>query len=120
VARSTKRSSKGHLSFSSGLRKLPLFEDDLYLGMQVTNLEVVDHILRDMESQLLALYIEKERTPGPEAMVVSAFSQLWVFGLYELLRTWRTRAQRILDFAQSLAGVPNDNRERLGYHRRGP
>ncbi len=99
--------------FSSGLRKLPLFEDDLYLGMQATNLEVVDHILRDMESQLLALYIEKERTPGPEAMVVSAFSQLWVFGLYELLRTWRTRAQRILDFAQSLAGVPNDNRERL-------
>ena len=79
----------------------------------MTNLEVVDHILRDMESRLLTLYIENERTPGPEATVVSALSQLWVFGVYELLRTWRTRAQRILDFAELLAGVPEDHRERM-------
>ena len=48
-----------------------------------------------MESQLLALYIEKERTPGPEALVVSAFSRLWVFGLYELLRTWVHLTRRL-------------------------
>src|ERR1041384_2333051 len=101
------------MSFNSGLPKLPLFDEDLYLGMQATNLQVVDHILRDMESQLLALYIEKERTPGPVAMVVSAFSQLWVFGLYEILRTWRTRGERILEFAASLEGVSEDARMRL-------
>ena len=46
------------VSFNSGLRRLPLFDEDLYLSMQATNLQVVDHILRDMESQLLARYIE--------------------------------------------------------------
>jgi hypothetical protein len=101
------------MSFNSGLRRLPLFDEDLYLGMQATSLQVVDHIIRDMESQLLARYIEEERTPGPEAMVVSAFSQLWVLGLYEVLRTWRTRGERILEFAASLEGVSEDARERL-------
>jgi hypothetical protein len=101
------------MSFNSGLRKLPLFADDLYLGMQATNLEIVDHILRDMESQLLALYIEKDHTPGPEAIVVSAFSQLWVFGLYELLRTWRTRAERVLEFGRSVDGASEQERNRL-------
>jgi hypothetical protein len=101
------------MAFNSGLRKLPLFDEDLYVGMQATNLQVVDHILRDMKSQLLALYIERERTPGPEAMVVSAFSQLWVFGLYEILRTWRMRGERTLAFAASLEGAAKDDQQRL-------
>jgi len=93
------------------LRRLPLFEDDLYLGMQVTNLWVVDQILRDMEIQLLARYIEEERTPGAQATLVSAISQLWIFGLYELLRNWRSRAKKVLDFAESLAGISRDQRK---------
>jgi hypothetical protein len=113
VAQKPRTRRAGVMTFDSSLRKLPLFDEDLYLGMQATNLHIVDNILRDMESQLLALYIEKERTPLPQAIVVSAFSQLWVFGLYEILRTWRTRGERILEFATSLEGVSGETRQRL-------
>jgi hypothetical protein len=113
VTKERKKRRPPEMTFNSGLRKLPLFDEDLYLGMQATNLEIVDQILRDMESQLLALYIEKERTPGPEATVVSAFSQLWILGLYELLRTWRTRAERILEFGNAVNRASGNERERL-------
>jgi len=94
----------------SFLRKLPLFESDFYLGMQATNLEIVDGILRDMERKLLRDYMEQERTPIPDTLIVSALSQLWIFGLYELLRTWRSRAQSVLSFADRLAEAGRSKR----------
>ena len=97
----------------SFLRNLPLFESDFYFGMQATNLEIVDGILRDMEAQLLADYMEEERTPMPSSLVVSALSQLWIFGLYELLRTWRSRADLILTFADTLANADRLEQLRL-------
>jgi hypothetical protein len=81
--------------------------------MQAMNLSVVDGILEDWEAQLLARYIDEERTPFPDAVVVSAFSQLWVFGLYELLRTWRRRAERMVNFAERLKGVDGQARQGL-------
>ena len=92
------------------LGRLPLIEDDLYLRMQVTNLDAVDGYLRDLESELLAMYIEIERTPLPQAIFVSALSQLWVFGLYELLRTWRQRMGEVLKFDADLRALDESER----------
>lgn len=94
------------------LQTLPLF-DDLYLRMQALNLDVVDAFLMDMERDLLREYMEKERTPVHTATFVSALSQLWIFGIYELLRTWRQRARELLRYAdelRTLNGIERDNR----------
>src|SRR5574337_1181491 len=85
------------LALAEVLQSLPLF-DDLYLRMQATNLQIVDGFLEEQELALLKEYLQLERTPIPFLMFVSALSQLWVFGVYELLRTWRHRVQSVLDF----------------------
>lgn len=71
-------------------RKLVLF-DDTFLNMQAINIGAVDRFATDLEYQLLRRYMEIEKTPVDEAMFLSAISQMWVFALYELLRTWRGR-----------------------------
>jgi hypothetical protein len=70
---------------------LPFFEDDLYLSMQAMNVGVVDSLITQQEFELLREYRELERTPGASAVAVSAQSQMWIYGLYELLRLWRDR-----------------------------
>jgi hypothetical protein len=82
--------------------RLPGFEEDVYLRMQATNLHLVDGYIRELERSLLREYFEIERTPVPAAMFVSALSQLWVLGLYELLRTWRQRVRNVLKFSQRI------------------
>jgi hypothetical protein len=63
--------------------------DDLWLGMQIRNIALVDMaIIRKMETEMLNRYFELDRTP-PELMVLSGISQMWIFSLYEFLRTWR-------------------------------
>src|SRR5688572_16171344 len=76
------------------LISLPLF-DDPYLQIQAHNLEIVDKILTQMERDVLREYFEAESTPA-SALVLSALSQLWIFGLYEVLRTWRQRVSKVL------------------------
>ena len=65
--------------------------DDVYLNMQGMNVALVDPLITQHEHSLLRRYIEIERTPTDECMLVSALSQMWIFALYELLRTWRGR-----------------------------
>lgn len=67
------------------------FFDDLFLGMQATNIAVVDQMATNMEYELLQEYFETERTPVLSAIRVSAVSQMWIFSVYEVLRTWRDR-----------------------------
>ena len=93
------------LTIRQVLSQLPAFEDDIYLGMQATNLDVVDGQLRELEKELLQAYIQLERTPIPQAIFVSALSQLWIFGLYELLRTWRQRLSDLLTFSDALSDL---------------
>jgi hypothetical protein len=71
----------------NAFRKIPLF-DNLFLHMQSTNIAITDEFLQDMEHQRLDRYLERERTPLVEAVFVSAWSQLWIFGVYEIIRTW--------------------------------
>lgn len=78
--------------------------DDLWLGMQVRNIAIVDlSIIRDIEAQALAAYMERERTPTDILLPLSALSQMWIFSVYEFLRTWRQRAQEILKVAEGYA-----------------
>ena len=84
------------------LQSLPLLGDDLYLRMQAMNLGVVDRFLVGIELELLQEYEQLERTPMASATFVSAMSQLWIFGVYELLRTWRQRVGDVLEFVENL------------------
>jgi hypothetical protein len=88
---------------------LPLF-DELFLRMQATNISIVDGLIEPMESDLLRELIELERTPVPSAMAVSAMSQMWIFGVYELLRTWRQRVAALLKIDDDLRSVAHSER----------
>jgi hypothetical protein len=81
---------------TNGLKWLPFFEDDTFLGMQAMNVGITDSVITDYEYHLLNRYIEIEKTPTQEALIVGAFSQMWVYALYEVLRLWRDRR---FDFA---------------------
>jgi hypothetical protein len=85
------------VGIAQALRTLPLL-DQPYLHMQAMNLDIIDCFLVESETNLLREYIQTEHTPFPAATFVSALSQLWLFGLYELLRTWRQRVQNVLEW----------------------
>jgi hypothetical protein len=76
------------------LWKLPLF-DDVYYSMQGQNVMLVDVYLRDIEKNVRYEYYQMERTPVQSMMFLSAISQMWVFAVYELLRTWRQAVRDI-------------------------
>ena len=71
-------------------RQLAFF-DDMYLGMQGMNLGLSDSVITSYEYNLLKEYFEIEKTPLDSALLVGAFSQMWVFATYELMRLWRDR-----------------------------
>ncbi|WP_143703960.1 MULTISPECIES: hypothetical protein [Luteimonas] len=97
------------------LRSLPIFRDDLWLGMQAMNVGIADAIITPMEYALAKELFDTERTPGGSAMAVSALSQMWIFGLYEALRLWRERRKGLkVPFENGridleLADLPNDD-----------
>jgi hypothetical protein len=88
-----------YISFDELLWKLPLF-DDLFLSMQGQNVMLIDLYLRELERDLLRELVEIERTPMPATLIVSALSQMWIFAVYELLRTWRQRIRDLMRDAQ--------------------
>jgi hypothetical protein len=99
------------ISFDDLRWQLPLF-DDLFLSMQGQNIMWVDFYLRDLERDLLRELVEIERTPFPATLIVSALSQMWIFAVYELLRTWRQRIKDLKRDAQKLR-APTTARSRL-------
>lgn len=78
------------------LRALKLLGDDIYLGMQATNIAVVDRFLMEMESEARIYRSADEGIDIGHAMLLNALSQQWLFAVYELLRTWRERAKDVL------------------------
>lgn len=90
-----------HESLHAVFEELPLFQH-LYLNMQAQNIALTDIDLRQMEVALLHEYMESERTPTMSALRVSAWSQMWVFAFYELLRTWRQRAREVKGYVDDL------------------
>lgn len=87
--------------------------DDLWLGMQLRNIATVDlSVIRHMESEILERYYELEKTP-PEIIVLSGISQMWIFSLYEFLRTWRQKAKHIIKTADEYQTVKPRKREKF-------
>lgn len=72
-------------------KNLPFFEDDTFLGMQAMNVGIVDAFLTAQEYVLLRRQFDEERTPADLAYTVSALSQMWIFGVYEVVRMWKDR-----------------------------
>jgi hypothetical protein len=87
--------------------------DDLWLQMQAQNIAVVDiAIIREMELQALRVHAQEERTLLELLMALSALSQMWVFSLYEFLRTWRRRAQQIMEIADQYARTKPEKKKK--------
>jgi hypothetical protein len=70
--------------------------------MQAQNVALVDLlVIRGMETELLQAYRENDdRLPIDVGMLVGAISQMWVYYLYEFMRTWRQRAQELIDASE--------------------
>jgi hypothetical protein len=82
-------------------KDLTLFSDDLFLGMQGMNIGPTDSTITDWEYDLLREYIQTERTPFESCLMVSAFSQMWIFSVYEVLRLWRDRLYKYKKWHES-------------------
>ena len=80
---------------------LNLLGDDPFLRGQAFNLAIVDQWLTGLEDGLLRRLFQEEQNVGPEAAFVSAQSQMWIFAAYELLRTWRQRAEDMRKWERS-------------------
>ncbi|PBB39617.1 hypothetical protein [Mesorhizobium sp. WSM3868] len=81
-----------------GLTSLQLF-DDPYLSLQITNLEIVDRFITQIEQETLQ-HVGDRMDIGQLAFL-NAQSQMWIFSAYELLRTWRQRAKDIVKLSQT-------------------
>lgn len=104
------------------LNRLQLFGDDVSMRVQAFNLALVDECLMKMELDLLQQQFSEEQTLPQGAVLLSAFSQMWIFAAYELMRTWRQRATEIvkwereeklhsmLDYFQDDIGYPHVGR----------
>jgi hypothetical protein len=80
------------------LWKLPLF-DDVYFSMQGQNVMLINVYLLDVETDVLNEYYRLERTPVQSMTFLSAISQMWIFSVYELLRTFRQAVRDIMQEA---------------------
>ena len=89
----------------SALRKalcdLCLLGDDPFLSGQAFNLAIVDKWLMELEGSLQHKLITEDQTPTPEIVFLSAQTQMWIFAVYELLRTWRKRAKDMCNWASN-------------------
>ncbi|MFS2004132.1 hypothetical protein ACEN9F_10960 [Duganella sp. CT11-25] len=82
-----------------GLRSL-LLGDGPDLSFQGLNIGIVDKFITQLEYDLLKTQFEEERTPIDKVVFVSAQSQMWIFAVYELLRTWRGQAKKMLSWGE--------------------
>jgi hypothetical protein len=83
------------------LRSLSLLGDDPYLSMQVTNVAIVDDFLVQVEAQAAREHIKNDRVPIDQLTFLSAQTQMWLFAMYELLRTWRQRVSEALKLEEN-------------------
>jgi hypothetical protein len=91
----------GAMELRQGLRSLRLLGDDAFLGMQAFNLALVDHFIMELELKLhRARFNEEDGLTGDTAFL-SAQTQMWIFAVYELLRTWRERAKDVVKLAKN-------------------
>ena len=83
------------------LTALPLF-DSVFLQMQAQNVAVVHAHLASLEEEMVCEYDERGQAPHKTVALVSALSQMWIFALYEVLRTWRQMVDELLSYRRGL------------------
>jgi hypothetical protein len=89
-------------SVISWFMSIPLCED-IWLGMQAQHIAAVEiGIIRPLELHI-ARKIFNEEGYGDVMMALNGVSQMWLFALYEFLRTWRQRASLLLQLADQYA-----------------
>jgi hypothetical protein len=69
--------------------------------MQATYIQVIDMRLLQMEQLMTERSWMTEKVDSFEAMELAALSQMWIFSVYELLRTWKSRSKSIIDLLES-------------------
>lgn len=101
-----------------GLNSLQLF-DDPYFSLQITNLEIIDRFITNIEQEVVQQVGEKMDIG--QLAFLNAQSQMWIFSAYELLRTWRQRAKDVVKLSETgglalkIAALKKDQ----GYHHPG-
>lgn len=87
------------------LNGLTLLGGDMFMRMQAFNLSFTDPFMSILEAEVLRKLIDEERTPVEEAAFLSAQSQMWIFAVYELFRTWRQRIKSFIGSSKT-GGLP--------------
>ena len=89
-------------SVISWFMSIPLC-DDIWLGMQAQHIAAVEiAIIRPLELHTARKIFNEERYVDV-MMALNGVSQMWLFALYEFLRTWRQRATQLLQLADQYA-----------------
>ena len=83
------------------LTALPLF-DGVFLQMQAENVAIVHAHLAGLEEEMVCQYEERGQAPHKTVALVSALSQMWIFALYEMLRTWRQMVDELISHRREL------------------
>ena len=103
------------------LTALPLF-DSVFLQMQAQNVAVVHAHLASLEDEMVHEYDERGQIPHKTVALVSSLGQMWIFALYEVLRTWRQMVNELLSYRKGLDPIPGqpsveEKRAKLGSKR---
>lgn len=87
---------------------IPLL-DDLWLRMQAQNIAIIDMaVLRPMEESAMEEFYKHDRISPDTLQTLSSLSQMWIFSLYEFLRTWLDRASGLIGYSERIARQKTD------------
>jgi hypothetical protein len=88
--------------------------DDLWLGMKARNIAIIDQgYLRPLELEVLQEMGRNDTVPLHLSMALGGLSEMWVFYLYEFLRTWRKKAEQIIKLADQYERTKPAKRAKL-------
>jgi hypothetical protein len=79
----------------TSLSKLVFLGDDAFLRSQLFSLNYVDQFITRLEYENLQTWFRDDRVGLEDTVLLSAQSQMWIFAIYELLRTWNQRIRTI-------------------------
>jgi len=103
MAEHMQRTNWKKFSLYSWVLNIPLC-DDVFLSMQAQNIAVVDMmVIRDLEAAVIERFYADDQMPMDLVQLLSGLSQMWIYYLYEFLRTWRERARKLLSAAEEYA-----------------
>ena len=103
------------------LCRLELFSGDMFLRMQANDLGLVDRWLIDLEKNVQQSLLAEERI-GPDAMFLSAITQMWIFAVYEVFGTSASSDTKDVLKLAANSGLHlkiNSLEEELGYQHHG-